>query len=918
LAPGFAARDIGGVSSMAYGDVSEEVRRVVNAMRRARDRDNPFAIVTGAGCSQSAGIPLAGDLVREAAQLYRDEVERLIGPNHLDDYGAVMGCLTLNERKQLLGRYLGQAKVNATHLAIAALMKEGFVDHVLTFNFDRILAQACVLLGLNPYVYDLGMAPAADTESIMPGAILHLHGQGFGSVCSRSEEEARAHADSLRHVVHGILWSGPALFAGYSGERDAVFPVMLREFKGYDRLFWIDINDAPNAKQAELIGEAPRTSAFIGGADADLFLVAVASDLGCWPPRVFSDPYGYLLEAIDAIGELPSESRVATEGVRSKLRNRLNDELLRAGASSAVLDMTKLISPIKEPEAEPEGEPESEPEATPANEPLPWFGMAENAADTPVHEDNDNVEIDLERLAQAVSDDPLNHRLVYDWGAALLDRAARESDEGHYHEAIAKFERALVLKPHDGDALADLGNAYFGLAELKKDETFYRAAVAKYQEALAANPGQADTTFNLGMALNALASLKRDETLYREAADRLEETVALAPEDADALVGWGQALQGLATLKGSEDLHVAAHQHFVEASALAPGNHFASIGAGNALLSLARMKEDEALYRDACIHFESAHTAEGASREALWRWGEALAGLAGFKGDAALYGESVAKFTAAMGMAPASFEELCFWASTLTALAKLKRDANIYRDALAKLNAALELEPKATEFIRERGRLLANIAMLSRDTSLFRDAGQAFAQAVAAKPDDAQALCDWGRALVAQARASDDPAYYRQAVEKFEAALKLDERSAEAMTGWGNALAGLAAKMPGEALFQEAYGKFATALKLKPGMEVALHDWAAAMLAWWRHSKRAQLLGEAREILDWHDAVNPNRPYLRACLAAIESKDAECEAKLKRCRDLGQLPAKDILMATPEFEAMRGKKWFRDLLERVA
>jgi tetratricopeptide (TPR) repeat protein len=904
---------------MAFGDVSEEVRRVVNAMRRARDRDSPFAIVTGAGCSRSAGIPLAGDLVREAATLYRDECERLIGRLRLDDYGAVMGCLTLNERKQLLGRYLASAKVNATHLAIAALMKEGYVDQVLTFNFDRILEQACVLLGFNPSVYDLGMAPSADTDSIMPGSILHLHGQGFGCVCSRSEEEARAHADSLRHVVHGILWSGPAMFVGYSGQRDAVFPVMKREFKGHDRLFWIDVNEAPNEKQAELIATAPRTSAFIGGADADLFLVAVASDLGCWPPRVFSDPYGYLLDAIDAIGELPSESRVATDGVRSELRNRLNDELLRAGSDSALLDMTKLIVPSRP--KEPESLHASEREPAVAAEVSPWFAMAEGAAAPAAAQDNDNAEeaeVSLERLSTAADEDPLNHRVFYEWGAALLDHAAQAEDEALYHEAIGKFERALMLKPGDGDSLADLGNAYFGLAELKRDETFYRAAVAKYQDALNANPGQADTSFNLGMALNALAALKKDETLYREAATRLEETVALSPDDADALCGWGQALQGLATLKDSEELHISAHQRFVEALAIAPGNHFASIGAGNALLSLAKMKGEEGLYRDACIHFESAHTAEGANREAIWRWGEALAGLAALRKDQATYSEAVAKFTAAMGMAPATFEELRLWAATLTALADMKKDPAIYRDALAKLNAAAELQPKAPGLARERGIALYNIALLTREAGLLRDAGSAFTDALEVEPEDTRILCAWGRALVAQAQIADDPAFYRQAVEKFEAALKIDPKSAEAMTGWGNALAGLAGKMPGEALFQEAYAKFAAALKLKPGMELALHDWGAAMLAWWRHKRDPELLTEAREILDWHDAVNPNRPYLRACLAAVEGNENECKAKLNRCRELGQLPAKDLLLAAPEFEDMRGKKWFRDLVERVA
>jgi NAD-dependent SIR2 family protein deacetylase len=140
---------------------TNDVLELAGAIRRAPEK---VAFLTGAGCSLSAGIPLAKALVEEIRGKYPGEVERLVKPEQRRDYGACMGALAIDERKALLAPYLAKPKINWAHIALASLIRDGFVRRVLTFNFDSVLARACGLLGQYPATYDFGVSPSDQTD----------------------------------------------------------------------------------------------------------------------------------------------------------------------------------------------------------------------------------------------------------------------------------------------------------------------------------------------------------------------------------------------------------------------------------------------------------------------------------------------------------------------------------------------------------------------------------------------------------------------------------------------------------------------------------------------------------------------------------------------------------------------------------
>ena len=133
-------------------------REIAETFRNRRDGGKPGHVLIGAGCSKSAGIPLARELVDEILKRYPTKcANRFAGAR--PSYGAAMSALSPNERRDLIKPYIDNAKINWGHIALAAMMESGVIDTALTVNFDNLLARACGLLGLYPATYDFGAAP---------------------------------------------------------------------------------------------------------------------------------------------------------------------------------------------------------------------------------------------------------------------------------------------------------------------------------------------------------------------------------------------------------------------------------------------------------------------------------------------------------------------------------------------------------------------------------------------------------------------------------------------------------------------------------------------------------------------------------------------------------------------------------------
>jgi tetratricopeptide (TPR) repeat protein len=211
-----------------------------------------------------------------------------------------------------------------------------------------------------------------------------------------------------------------------------------------------------------------------------------------------------------------------------------------------------------------------------------------------------------DHLAASVKANPRNAAIWSNYGMVLAAL-------GRHHEALAAYDRALVLAPREPSILANRGNALTALGRIA-------LALASYDRALSIAPDHVNALYNRGNVWLA-------QRQFADAIVHYDRVLVLKPDLAPALNNRGNARRML----GRHDLAVEDYQR---AAQLAPGDVEVLSNLGTALHSLDRHHDalaalDAAIVRapnHALAHYNAAlvllHL--GAFRrgwqEYEWRW----------------------------------------------------------------------------------------------------------------------------------------------------------------------------------------------------------------------------------------------------------------------------------------------------------
>jgi hypothetical protein len=109
---------------MGY-DFERSMDDVVDVVRRAKEQDGAV-ILLGAGCSKTAGIPLASDFRAIIEKRFPLDYARAARRKETG-YQQLMAEISAGERRDLLAEYIDKAKLNWAHIALAELIKGGFI-----------------------------------------------------------------------------------------------------------------------------------------------------------------------------------------------------------------------------------------------------------------------------------------------------------------------------------------------------------------------------------------------------------------------------------------------------------------------------------------------------------------------------------------------------------------------------------------------------------------------------------------------------------------------------------------------------------------------------------------------------------------------------------------------------------------------
>lgn len=655
-------------------DKNRDIDDIVETLRIAKSKDNGkgCTLLIGAGCSVKAGVPSANGIVDFIKEKYPNAYRRATEKTYVD----CMTELSLTERRDLIAGFIKKAKVNWAHICIAQLMKNGYVDRVLTVNFDPLVLRASALIDQFPAVYDFGASQQFKAAYIPTPAVFYLHGQHTGFVLMNTKKELSVHAKFLTPVFNEALQGRTCLVVGYSGNTDPVFDHLAKVKTFENNLYWVNYKDEPDEHVRKRLLVDDKYAFIVKKYDADDFFVELAQKLGCFPPDFIDKPFSHLDSLLNNLTQysLPGQSKDidVTSLARSFVQDAKKEyeekpSALKAQHYLMAGDYEKAISLLPK---------NKKYMTTDLSKAISWAYTMQSSkllfqAKKKTGKEADKLfKLARENYKAALKINPEAYEVLYNFGNALSEQAKHhtgKSSDNLFRLAEEKYKAALNIQPRSYETLNNLGITFFEQAKLKTGKesvSLFKLAEEKFRGALKVKSNSYEAMFNFGNALSEQAKFKNgqeSDRLFKLAGEKYKIALKLKPESSRVSYNWGTALFVQAnkkTGKAAYKLFVLAGEKFEAAVNEKPDKNDALYNLGSTFFKQANLKtgkESDRLLKLAAEKFEVALKIIPNDSKALYGLGGVFSAQArlkvGIKADK-LFVEAEKKFLKAESISP--------------------------------------------------------------------------------------------------------------------------------------------------------------------------------------------------------------------------------------------------------------------------
>jgi len=516
--------------------MSETLNYLAFLIKEAKNNNQPCPIVfLGAGASKSGGIPLAREIIEDIKIKYKSnpKVCSYFSSNPTPEYPKLMDCLTPHQRNELLKEYISKAKINVAHIYLAQMMVEGYIDYVLTVNFDNLMLRALALYNEFPPTYDMAILKDLTTTTLKEKSVVYLHGQHHGLWLLNTPDELAKVRNEIPKILNSIkdrTW----IIVGYSGD-DPIFEEIAKLGRFDKDLYWVTYKDNnPSEKvMTKLIKKDNSNTHLIQGFDPDTFMLKLSNALELLQPNIIEKPFSSLNTLLNNIVDIEDDEHF------KEVKERL------AISQEQVQDAVNQYELGKQPNKKQENE------INILKKKLIEIIVNEKYEEAPI--------LELEEQVNIIKDDSLLElfaNLHSNWGVTLTDLAkVRNNDEALFLQSFEKYQKAIELNPKNDTAYSNWGNALVDLARAKNnDEALFLQSFEKYQKAIELNPKKDNAYNNWGYALANLARAKNnDEALFLQSFEKYQKAIDINPKEDTAYNNWGAALADLAKAKNNNE-----------------------------------------------------------------------------------------------------------------------------------------------------------------------------------------------------------------------------------------------------------------------------------------------------------------------------------------------------------------------------
>ncbi|MEQ1128907.1 MULTISPECIES: SIR2 family protein [Acinetobacter] len=569
--------------------MSFNVKEVAQLLKQAKENEKPYVFFTGAGCSVRADVPTATELIQEICKKFPIQVKNIDPKKDKFNYGKYMSALDKSERRELLKPHIiDNKKINWAHIALACLMQSGYIQRVLTFNFDSILSRACNLLGLHPSIYDFATANPHLYHLINDPSIVHLHGQGTGFVQLNTQEETLKHTEQLGDFIASTLNSNPSLFIGYSGNADEFFPLLEKKYSEQHRLIWTGRKENIDQIEAEsvkgFLKKNNNLTHYIGGVDADDFLIQLAKELDCFPPQLFLNPYNFLEKQLQVIQPYPLDDGLDMLSNLSKYLKR------RSKNSLTNILYTSFIHKYPSKDSTQHLTVDEIDDVMWAYDKQAWL----------LHSTKKAKQC-FALYEKALNIEPNHFGCLHNYGLALWNQGEELKDAKLISHSLEKYTKALDVNNEDSGLLQNYAHALNSLGELEKSKDNYHKAWEIYMKLLDIDE-DTDILGNYCHSLLSYANTFNDSNIYEKSKYYLELYIEKNQDDPSALVNYGFTLYKLATFNTDMQKYQDCLIILEKLIKLGQSDNFITKLYVNTLIRIASLNNDEKFYEKAFEH----------------------------------------------------------------------------------------------------------------------------------------------------------------------------------------------------------------------------------------------------------------------------------------------------------------------------
>lgn len=462
-----------------------------------KTKEKPI-IFLGAGASASGNIPLASDIEEYILKEYSDNP--YIKDTDDKSYSGLMECLSADQRNTLLKNYIDKANINITHIYLAQLMKNNFIDYILTVNFDNLMLRALSLYNIYPPTYDMAILNDLTTSTFHKKSVVYLHGQHHGLWLLNTPEEMNKVNDVIPSILNTIK-DRPWIFVGYSAS-DPIFE-HIKTLGRFDKgLFWICYKnyDAPKNVEEELLDKPNTNSFYIKGYDSDSFMLKLNHELGLVQPDILRKPFTFLenslenivdIEDADDYKDIKQRLEIIKKQVNQSIQEYEEGKEIDKNQEEINLDILKqkIIDAILNEDFKSNKIQKIEKEVLKINN----ISINKLFASIYINWSNslyleEKYKESIEKIKKALKFNPSEYKIFYNWGTALSKLGDLDKNStGIYNESIEKFTSSLKLKKNHVSSFINRGNTLIKLSK-EKDSDLLTQAINDFKSAIKINP----------------------------------------------------------------------------------------------------------------------------------------------------------------------------------------------------------------------------------------------------------------------------------------------------------------------------------------------------------------------------------------------------------------------------------------------